>query len=128
MGAPLGNSFECEARERKRAAGLACFVHRPIEVAPESMDLQQAGMRINLAFALERFEHAFELVFEGLEPNEGKNTLDQWQGAPLCPNEIGQPLVVTAIVVEHADRQIAEAGIFGEHPKQGIDCASAEPV
>src|SRR5438876_10422693 len=68
------------------------------------------------------------MVLENLQSNERQNMLNERGRIGFGPNEIGQPLVIAAAIVEHSDREIAEAGIFGEHREQRIDRAGAESI
>ena len=56
MGAAVGDAFEREARDRERAAAVLGLLNGAVEVAPERRASKQAGVGIEHAFGLERFQ------------------------------------------------------------------------
>ena len=68
------------------------------------------------------------MAFEGLQPHQRQQLLDQKRRIALDPHQVGQPFVVDAGVAEHADRQVAKAHVLGQHREQRFDHARPEAV
>ena len=113
---------------RQRAAAILGLPHRAIEIAPEGGATEQAGVGIKDAFGLERFQHPLEPRFERLQAHERQQPSISRTGSPATRTRLGKPLLIESSVVEHADRQIAEAGVLGEHGEERLDDAQAQPV
>ena len=93
---------------------------------------EQPGVGIDHAFGVERFEHALEPLAEGMQAHVGQKALDQAAVAFGDAFEIGQQRVEllddVGLAAEHGDRQVAKAGVLGEHGQQRLDHARAETV
>src|SRR5215813_15617518 len=70
VGAAVGDAFESETCNGKRAAGRFALLHGAAEIAPESLRAEQARVGIDDSFALQRFQNACELVLECLQAHE----------------------------------------------------------
>src|SRR3954451_23540037 len=89
LGAVIGNALESEACDRQRFAGLFGRLNGAIEIAPERRRVKQAGIGIDDALGLERFQHALELTLKCLQAYEWKKSLDQSHGIGIDPEQIG---------------------------------------
>ena len=70
LGAVIGDALESEARDRQRFASMLGRLHGAIEITPERRRVKQAGIGIDDALGLERFQHALELTLERLQAHE----------------------------------------------------------
>ena len=103
-------------------------MHGALEVAPEGRRLEQAGIGIDDALGLERFQDALELTFERLQAHEWKDSLDQAHRIGVDPHQIGQPFVIDRGIVQHADRKVAKSRILGEQGQQTLNHARAQAL
>src|SRR3954467_4736714 len=68
------------------------------------------------------------MAFEGLQPYQRQQLLDQKRRIAFDPYQVRQPFVVDAGVAEHADRQVAKARVLGQHGDQGFYHARPKAV
>src|SRR6516162_10646478 len=73
VGAAIGDAFESETCNGKRAACLLARLHGAAEIAPESLRAEQARVGVDDSLALQRFQNACELTLEHLQTHEWKH-------------------------------------------------------
>src|SRR6516164_10091893 len=94
VGAAIGDAFESETCNGKRAASLLALLHRAAEIAPESLRAEQARVGIDDSLALQRFQNACELALEHLQAHEWKHSLDEMRRIGFDAHQVGQTFVV----------------------------------
>src|SRR6516164_3892733 len=128
VGAAIGDAFESETCNRKRAASLLALLHRAAEIAQESLRAEQARVGIDDSLAFQRFQSACELALERLQAHEWEDSLDEMHRIGFDAHQVGQTFVVNRGIVQHADRQIAKAYVLGEHGQQRLDDACTQAL
>src|SRR5262249_3779562 len=104
ISAAIANAVQGKACDGEGDARLLGFLHCALELAPEGLWREQTGIRIDGPLALERFQGARQLSFEGMQARERKDALDKPHGIAFDVYQIGEAFVVRCSVVQHANR------------------------
>ena len=108
-----GSSNENRAIERPTPRSPASSMARA-RSRPNASTVSRPVLRVDHALGIDRLEQALEPRFEGAQPHQRQQALDQ----PVRiagVHEIGQ-FVDALFGAEHRDRQVAEARVLGQAP------------
>ena len=128
-GALLVGALEGKARQRQRQAAVGRLRHGGVEIAPEGVVGQKAGLRIDGAAGVERGQHALEPRLDGVQAHGRDQPRHQRRRIATDAIEIDQDVVeVGRRVTDQRHRQIAIARFFGEQREKALDLARRQAV
>jgi hypothetical protein len=128
-GARVKRAVEGKARHRQRLAALAGLADRLVEVAPERLAREQAGIGIEHSVGLERSEHALEPRLEGVQAYQRHHAQHQAGRIAVDMVDIGRALgEIVGRPADHRHRNIAQGAFLAEYGQEGFHHARREAV